>query len=149
MSDLVEGHPTVDSKSPGLRAKIRWMRHVERMFAHATDRRTLRRALSAIAVLALAPAACGGGDDSTSTSDVSGAGGAAGPTAEAGPTAKRFNELAIPDQIELVDDLAAADPACSEVEPDSDRLRQAVFINAVQAPPDASLTEIVADACGR
>lgn len=100
----------------------------------------------AIVSSVLALVACG--DDEGSSSGASGASGPHGAGSTAELTAKEFNEAPIPDELEAVEDLAAANPGCAGVDARSEGFRQRVFIAAVQASAQTPMAEIVAEQCG-
>ena len=109
----------------------------------------MRRLLPLLAVLlALGLAACGGDDESTSTTGATGTTGAQGLPGGAELTADEFIEASIPDQIEAVAQAAEDNPDCAKVDtaPGSD-FQVSVAIDAASADPDRPISEIVADNC--
>ena len=111
----------------------------------------MRVAVSLFAVLlALVFAACGGGDDSstTATTGASGASGAEGSTGGTEMTASEFIDASIPDEIDAVQQAVDANPDCSgaDASPGSD-FQVSVAIDAASAAPDTPISEVVADNC--
>lgn len=102
------------------------------------------------ALLALALAACGGDDETTSStmgaSETSGAQGATGGSSEL--TASEFIAASIPDQIDAVQQAVDDNPACDGVDaaPGGD-FQVGVAIDAASANPDTPISQIVADSC--
>ncbi len=103
-------------------------------------------ALPATLATVLIFAACGGGDDSsTSTTGASGASGAQGDT---GMTASEFIAASIPDQLEAVQGIVDATPACAGVDDAAGGDFQVnVAIDAASSTPETPIDEIVADNC--
>ena len=109
----------------------------------------MRRLIPLTAVLlALGFAACGGGDDTSSTtSGTSGASGAQGSTSSE-MTASEFIDASIPAEINAVKQAVEANPDCASADtsPGSD-FQVGVAIDAASADPDTPISEIVADNC--
>jgi hypothetical protein len=109
----------------------------------------MRSLASITAVLfALTFAACGGGDDTSSTATgTSGATGAQGPSTSE-MTASEFIDASIPDEIDAVAQAAEDNSACADADTSAGSdFQVAVAIDAASAPPDTPISEIVADNC--
>ena len=110
----------------------------------------MRVAASLCAVLlAVAFAACGGDDETTSsTTGASGTSGAQGSAGSSELTASAFIAASIPDQIDAVQQAVDDNPDCSGVDasPGSD-FQVNVAIDAASADPDTPISEVVADSC--
>jgi hypothetical protein len=102
----------------------------------------------AAVLLALTFTACGGNDESTSTSTgASGTSGAQGP-ANTDMTASEFIAAQTADQLEAVAQAADDNPDCHGVDTAAGGDFQVnVAIDATTATPDTPLSEIVADNC--
>jgi hypothetical protein len=99
-------------------------------------------------VLTLGLAACGGDDETTSTTaGASGPTGAQGVESE-GMSAQEFIDASIPDQLAAVEDAVDANDECASVDtsPGGD-FQVSVAIDAASAGPDTELSEIVAENC--
>jgi hypothetical protein len=109
----------------------------------------MRRLIPLLAVLlALGLAACGGDDETSSTtSGISGTTGAQG-SSGGELTASEFIDASIQDQIEAVTRAVDANSECgdADIAPGSD-FQVAVAIDAASAAPDTPISEIVADNC--
>jgi hypothetical protein len=111
----------------------------------------MRRLPSLIAVLALLSlsfAACGDDDDETTTAGATGTTGAQDGSSGSDLTAEEFIAASIPDEVEAVQELVAADPACEGVDAQAGGdFQVAVAIDAASAPPDTPLSEVVSGQC--
>ena len=109
----------------------------------------MRRTIPLLLVLlALGLAACGGDDDTATTTGASGATGAQEPATDAGTTAGDFMDASIPDQIQAVQEAADANPECADADASAGSdFQVGVAIDAASADPQTPLSEIVADNC--
>lgn len=99
------------------------------------------------ALLALSFAACGGDDETTSTTGASGTSGSQGPV-NTDLTASGFIDASIPDQLAAVAQAAKDNPDCADVDTAAGGdFQVSVAIDAASAPSDTPISEIVADNC--
>ncbi len=108
----------------------------------------MRPPLATTAVLiALTFAACGGDDETTSTTGASGTSGVQGPV-DTDLTASEFIDASIPDQLEVVTQAAEDNPDCGDIDTAAGGdFQVSVAIDAAGAPSDTPISEIVADNC--
>jgi hypothetical protein len=110
----------------------------------------MRRLIPLTAVLlTLGLAACGG-DDQTSSSSTATPVGATGAQGAGGNemTASEFIDASIPDEIDAVTQAAEANPDCAAADTSAGSdFQVSVAIDAASADPDTPISEIVADNC--
>ena len=101
-----------------------------------------------LALLALGLAACGGDDETATTTGASGITGAQEPATGTETTAGDFMDASIPDQIQAVQEAADANPECAAADTAAGSdFQVGVAIDAAGVDPQTPLAEIVADNC--
>jgi ABC-type glycerol-3-phosphate transport system substrate-binding protein len=101
-----------------------------------------------LVLLALGLTACGGDDETATTTGASGITGAQEPATDAEITAGDFMDASIPDQIQAVQEAAEANPECADADTAAGSdFQVGVAIDAASVDPQTPLAEIVADNC--